>query len=58
VYCKQRNRRDQAVVVNCETNPRSFTVRNQHGLIRRNRRHLFRAPSTANFNDINQCAEK
>ena len=57
VYCKQRNRRDQAIVVNCEEHPRSYTVRNQHGLVRRNRRHLFRAPSTANFNNVNRCAE-
>ena len=49
VYCKQRSRRDQAVVVDRDVNPGSYVVQSQHGLVRRNRRHLFKANPTANF---------
>ena len=57
VYCKQRNRRDQAVIVDRDVNPRSYVVQSQHGLVRRNRRHLFKANPTANFDSNTQCVD-
>ena len=40
VYCKQGNRRDEAIVVDCDAKRRSYTVQNQNDFIRRNRRHF------------------
>ena len=57
VYCKQRNRRDQAVIVDRDANPRSYVVQTQHGLVRRSRRHLFKANPTANFNSNTQYVD-
>ena len=57
VYRKQRNRRDQAVIVDRDVNPRSYVVQSEHGLVRRNRRHLFKANPTANFDSNTQCVD-
>ena len=56
-YCKQRNCSGQAVIVERDANPRSYVVQSQHGLVLRNRRHLFRANPTANFNGNAQCVD-
>ena len=55
VYCRQRNHTNSTIVVRKHANPRSYVVRNRHGLIRRNRKHLFRAPQTADFSNLNDC---
>ena len=57
VNCKQGNRRDEVVVVDFDAKRRSYTVENRNGFIRRNRRHLFHAPSNANFNSNDLCAD-
>ena len=57
VYCKQGNRRDEAIVVDCDAKRRSYTVQNRNSFIRRIRRHLFHAPSNANFNSNYLCAD-
>ena len=53
VYCKFRNRRESANVSRPDCNPRSYIVQSRHGLVRRNRRDLFRAPQGNSFNDDN-----
>ena len=53
VYCKLRNRRDQAVIVDADANPRSCVVHNQHGIVRRNRRSLFKASPDVTLNHDN-----
>ena len=55
VYCKQRNHRDQAVIVDHDANPRSYVVHSQHDLVWQNRRHLFKGNPTANFDSNTQC---
>ena len=55
--CKQRNCKDQAVIADRDANPRSYVVQSQHGLVWRNRRRLFRANPTANFNGNAQCVD-
>ena len=57
MYCKQRNRRDQAVIVDADANPRSYVVQNQHGIVRRNRRHLFKASPDVALNHDNHCID-
>ena len=44
-------------VVDRDANPRSYVVQSQHGLVRRNRRHLFKANPTANFDSNTQCVD-
>ena len=57
VYCKQRNCRDQAVIVDADANPRSCVVQNQHGIVRHNRRHLFKASPDVTLNHDNHCVD-
>ena len=54
MYCKQGNRRDEAIAVDCDS---SYTVQNRNGFIRQNRRHLFHALSNANLNSNDLFAE-
>ena len=53
----QGNRRDEAIVVDCDAKRRSYAVQNRNGFIRRNRRHLFHASSNANFNSNDLCSD-
>ena len=57
VYCKQRNRRDQAVIVDADANPRSYVVQNQRGIVRRNRCHLFKVSPDVTLNHDNHCVD-
>ena len=54
VYCRQRNHTNNAIVIKKHANLCSYVVRNRHGLVRRNRGHLFRAPQTADFSNLNE----
>jgi len=55
VYVQQRGRRDSAVVVQQHHNPRSYVVQNRHGHMRRNRRHIFKAPKAPDFCNYDVC---
>ena len=57
MYCKQGNRRDEAIVVDCDAKRRSYAVQNRNSFIRQNKRRLFHAPSNANSNSNNFCAD-
>ena len=57
VHCKQHNRRDLAVIVDRDANPRSYVVQSQHRLVWRNRRQLFKAYPTANFDSNTQYVD-
>ena len=44
VRFKKHNKLDDGIVCGLTSEPRSYVVRNAHGHIRRNRRHLFQMP--------------
>ena len=50
VRFKKHNKWDDGIVCGPTSEPRSYVVRNAHGHIRRNRRHLFQMPQMYNAN--------
>ena len=57
MYCTQYNRREQTGITDRDAHHRLYAVQGQHGLVRQNRRHLFRVNPAANLKGNDQCLD-